>query len=1545
MEASTDVDSGVTDALAGAIAASLSAEEQQQTSPARIKATSQFLAQAIQDRDDSLPAISIDTIPEGAGLVDAGIERRIRLAIINVDMPFLVNSIAGCLAEEGLAIHILLHPVLPVRRDKRGHVAAIGDSADVRRESVVYIEAERVDARRRRQLETALERTLAQVRAAVTDWRAMIAAMQEDCGRLGDTEGAALLRWFLYGNLTQLGHETRDRQGAQLNALGICRTTDEPLLDIEAIKAAFQRFDDGHDAPIIVKSDRESRVHRQVLVDLFIVPIREGDKVVALAIHAGLWTSSALSAQPAEVPILHNTLSRLMTRFGYDPKGHAGKALAHALTYLPHDVLLCLSEPDRERVALTAMSLTDRPRPQVELTAGALKRHLFAFVWLPRDDMSTMRRQAIAAMLSAAADAPLLGWSISLDESKLALLRFTYGLDGSVPIPGTAAIDARIKEMLRGWAPAVEACLNDRVDARRAAVLADRYAAGFPIGYREAAGAHEAALDILRLHALGSPTERGARLYRNGNDDPMVVRLKLYSQAPITLSEVVPALENFGFRVLEELNTSVGEGGALGQVQGFVLALDTGDMAQATLTRAEVMESAIAAVLEARAENDQFNKLLVATGLDEDAVVLLRALFRYLRQTGTAYGLATVVDALRRAPDVTTRLIALFRALHDPAQAARTSEDPPAIDSAIEEGLVSVTAIDDDRILRLYRAIILAVLRTNAFTPTGRTALAFKIDSAAVPGLPAPVPWREIWIYSPRLEGIHLRAGPIARGGIRWSDRRDDFRTEILGLMKAQRVKNAVIVPTGAKGGFYPKQLPDPAADRDAWVKEGTESYRLFIRTLLSVTDNVVKGKVKHPKNVVIRDGEDPYFVVAADKGTASFSDIANAIAIEQGYWLGDAFASGGSNGYDHKSMGITARGAWISVQRHFLEMGVDVQSEPVHVVGVGDMSGDVFGNGMLLSKAIRLVAAFDHRHIFIDPDPDPAKAHAERERLFTLPRSSWDDYDKTLISKGGGVFPRSLKSIPLSPEMRALIGTTEATMEPARLISALLTAPVDLLWFGGIGTYVKAAAQSHADVGDSANDRVRVDAEAVRAKVIGEGANLGVTQSARIAYALGGGRINTDFIDNSAGVDCSDNEVNIKIALNKDVAEGNFTAEARNALLVTMTDSVAAIVLEDNRLQALVLSIGQIGGTDALASYVRLIGNLARQGRLDRAVEGLAGDQELMRRAQDGLGLTRPELAVLFATAKLMLQEAIEHCPLANDSVMEPDLFAAFPPEMRKTHAEAIAHHQLRREIVATKLANRIVNRLGILLPFSLVEQEGCTLPDIATAFVEAEALFGLPALWAEAERAAMPEATRIMLFRRIGRAAAGHIADLSRARSGQMQPSDTISALRPGVEALLQTMEGAEDDRTALVAIGVPEDLTRAVLRLEKASGAVGIAAMARSRGSSAADVATGFAFVSGAIGLDWMESAVRALRLTDPWEQLLVAGVTRDLRQMRLAFLERAGSLPLGTYVSQWLDRHGDAIAQFRELFAQAQLTSPSVAMLAEVAGRARTLLERP
>ena len=1557
--------------LAPAIAACLTESQLPGDTPftsARLADAARYVWTAAEQRRGFAPAIAIETVPGAVG------ERLMRIAIINDDMPFLVDSIAATIAAQGLTIDRLLHPVLAVRRDADGRLTAVAaaNGNGEPRESVIYIETARADARKRTRLRAALEVALEDVRAAVTDWPKLQAAMADDAEALGKSEGAELLRWLKGGMLTQLGHVVRRRDGGQTGALGICRKSTKALLAPASYDRAFlwfeRRFKKGTAAQalLIVKSNHVSHVHRRVPLDLFLVPIFEGGQLAALSVHAGVWTSAALAAPPEDVPLMRAELSGLMDKLGFDPAGHAGKGLVHALTALPHDLLIGLADADLERVATSMMSLVDRPRPRLVLVRGPLERHLFAFVWLPRDAVSTELRQRVQLMLETAAQGQVLDWGLEVEGGNLALLRFVIDIRDGGGAPDEAALDLQLQAMVRGWAEAVEAELAAGEDAPRAAAIAARYADAFPLAYRSLYGPADAASDINRLRRLpsdeeGAPSQRDARLYRLPGDAPDRLRLKIYQRSgAMALSDAVPALENFGFRVIEDVPTAL-DAGRLGAIHDFLLRPPKGRPADDLIAHAAAIEAAIAAVLNGAAEDDAFNRLVIASGLTTRQANWLRAWYRYLRQAGMGFGIPTVVDALQLAPDVTRAILDLFAARHDPAFTGDRAKGDVAASRAITEGLSLVSAINDDRLLRQYRALVEAILRTNAFVPAGEAALAFKLDSAAIPGLPKPLPWREIFVYSPQVEGVHLRAGPVARGGIRWSDRRDDFRTEVLGLMKAQRVKNAVIVPTGAKGGFYPKRLPHPAQDRDGWLAEGKASYQTFIRALLSLTDNIAGGKIVHPAGMVIRDGDDPYFVVAADKGTASYSDTANAIAAEADFWLDDAFASGGSKGYDHKVMGITARGAWLSVQRHFLEKGVDVQNEPVRIAGCGDMSGDVFGNGMLLSKAVKLVAAFDHRHIFIDPDPDPAKSWAERSRLFALLRSSWDDYDRKQMSKGGGVFPRSQKSIPLSAPARAVLGIEADTIDPESLISAILKSPVDLLWFGGIGTYVKAETENNIQVGDPANDALRVNGEEIRAQVIGEGANLGCTQAGRIEFALNNGRINTDFIDNSAGVDCSDKEVNIKIALASAKRDGRLSEAARVKLLAAMTGDVAGLVLEDNRLQALALSIARMGGAAPTGSYLRLIDMLDERGQLDRKTAGLADNEALLRRAADGLGLTRPELAVLLSSAKLALQDAIENSRLPDDPGLETELLAAFPTAMRSKYKRDILGHRLRREIIATRLANRMVNRIGMIHPFELVEEEGATLAQVTSAFVAAEQLFGMAPVWQALETTAMPEAARLLLLRRSASALRLHMADLLRAGAGANLPSRLIVALEPGVrqlsgaagellsgEALAQSLRS----RGELVAVGAPERQAAMVAHLGDLDGAVGLAKLARDTKIDAPDLTRAFADVGTRLGLDWVQGTAAHMRPADPWERLLVAGLARDLQQIRLDFLGRlagrkhsARKADLLASVAGWADRHADAVRQFGAMVGRARASLPvSPAMLAQIAGQARNLLAR-
>lgn len=1542
-KSSGKIDSALMKAMASAFSDSALPGENEGFDAKACEEAARFTLELAQSRKAGNPAVALDSFTDTQGRL------AMRIAMNNDDMPFLVDSISAAVAAHGINVKRLIHPVLSTSRDEAGVLQSVTrkrETAD-RRESFIYLETDRVDAKERRALEENLVAVLRDVRGAVADWRKMLGAMSEDAESLPDGEGAALVRWFLENNMTVLGHEQVARDGLRSSRLGLSRVSDYAMLSEVSIGLAIKWFEEGGRAPLVLKANRVSSVHRHVQLDLVVVPIRDGSSIVGLSVTAGLWTSAALATAPERIPVLRTHLATLMERFGFDPSGHAGKAMTHALTSLPHDLLVSLKLAELERVTLTAMSLTDRPRPKLLAIRSPLGRHLYIFVWLPRDDVSTGMRKQIEEMLIDATGGALLGWTISLEDGGVALLRYTLDLPDREQKVDEAALDDRLELMVRGWEPAVEAALALLTDEKRAAAMLVRYGPIFPGNYRSSYSTEEAARDMVGLLQMERDHSRVTRLSVRSDR----LRLKVYSQGgAMPLSDIVPALENFGFDVLEESPTALGDGN---YIHDFRLGLRGSDVST-VMARAAVLEGALSQVLDDEAENDVFNQLVTIAALDPQSVIWLRAWYRYLRQTGANYSMATVVAALANNAGITRSVVALFDALHNPAGTGDRDKAAAKYIKAMLDGLASVSAIEEDRILRRYMSVVKATLRTNAFAPAAAEALAFKMDSAKVPGLPAPLPWREVFVYSPRVEGIHLRSGPVARGGLRWSDRRDDFRTEVLGLMKAQRVKNAVIVPTGAKGGFYPKRLPDMRTDRDAWFAEGTEAYKIFIRTLLSITDNIVDDKVVHPDNVVIHDGQDPYFVVAADKGTATFSDTANAIALERNFWLGDAFASGGSVGYDHKAMGITAKGGWLSVQRHFAEMGIDVQKEPVTVAGVGDMSGDVFGNGMLLSKSLKVVAAFDHRHIFFDPSPDPAKSWKERHRLFNLPRSSWLDYDAKLISKGGGVFARSEKSIKTTTEIRALLGIDAKELEPAALMTAILKAPVQLMWFGGIGTYIKDKSESHLEVGDPGNDALRINGADLRAQVIGEGANLGVTQAGRIGFALRGGRVNTDFIDNSAGVDCSDNEVNIKIALNAEMRAGRLKEPVRNKLLVEMTDAVSHLVLEDNRLQTLALSIAETGGAGDLPAYVRLIETFESSGRLDRVVEGIAPNDELFRRASEGKGLTRPELAVLLSTAKLAAQDGVEDAPLATDPSMDTELLVAFPEAMVAKHKAAILAHRLRKEIIATKLANRMINRLGLLHPFELAEEEGCSLGDVAAAFAIAERIYDLPSLWQAIDSAEMRESTRLMLFNQAAVETRAQMADIIRNAHEGRDVGDTTAIYVPVVQKLSAALGSllpadvryqTESFGTRLIDNGAPRKIAERLVRMAQLDGAIGLAALSSTQKADVTVLTQAFTALGEVLGIGWAQGTAMQLDPHDPWERLLVAGLARDFQAMRLDFLRRRAAKKPVEDAHAWVAENAERVRAFKAMVDRAKMGAiPSPAMLAQIAGQARVLLMR-
>ena len=1559
------------DAYATALIHGAAPGEIDDLTPAHIEAMATLAAATAAARAAGRPMIHLERHGDGGAA-----SRRMTLCIVNDDMPFLVDSVGLAVADAGLESRRLLHPVIDSARDAGGHaiappVAAEGVAPPPGRvrESLIFVEMERAAGGVRQRLLDEIGIVLADVRTAVRDWRPMLDALRGAARRLHDlpppasphvlAEDIAFLEWLASDHFTLLGH-----RGYGLAADGTL-AMDAGGLGLLADPARRiwhgigpddhpeppERFLSRERALLVAKSDLVSTVHRRVNCDYISVARYDTQgRIVGEDRFLGLFTSGALHASPRTIPLLRRRVGQVIHDLGFDSRGHNGKALVHVLESFPRDELFQVPAARLREMALGLLSLLDRPRPKLFIRADPFGRQVSALVYVPRDAYTAEIRAAIGQMLEREVGAGLDHFDVELRSDGLARIHYVIGLDGArVPVFDEPALNKRVVELVRGWDEALEVELAHRIGHTRAARIALTQTRIFSTSYRAQFGAADAADDILRLTGLTRAGEHDVHLYRRSEDAPGQLRLKIYHlESIIALSTAVPVLENFGFRVIEEYPFDV-DTDRRGWIHDFLIELPSGCAycADAAETR---IAPALRDVLNGARENDAFNALVVTADLDAGAVAGFRALFRYMRQTGATSTVVTVVGALRRNADITRDILQYFRARFDPDEAGH-HETEAAAKTAITDALAAVESIDDDRVLRFYLAAIGAMLRTNAYAPSGREALAFKFDSAGIPGLPAPVPYREIFVYSPRVEGIHLRAGPVARGGLRWSDRRDDYRTEILGLLKAQIVKNAVIVPTGSKGGFYPRALP-PASDRAAWLAEGTECYRIYIRALLSLTDNLVDGAVVPPGGVVRHDGDDPYLVVAADKGTATFSDVANGLAIEAGFWLGDAFASGGSVGYDHKAMGITARGAWIGVERHFAEMGVDIATESVRVVGVGDMSGDVFGNGMLLSNALKLVAAFDHRHIFLDPSPDPAASHAERARLFALPRSSWDDYDRAAISAGGGVFPRTQKSIPLTPEVQAMLGVAADALAPSDLIRAILVAPADLLWFGGIGTYVKASDEANAEVGDRANDANRVDAEALRVKVLGEGANLAITQAGRIAFARGGGRINTDFIDNSAGVDTSDHEVNIKIALQTPVRARTLAEADRVALLASMTADVASHVLDDNRRQTLALSVAERQGADAVPGFVRVIQTLEEAKRLDRRVEGLPTDDLLAQRAQGGHGLVRPELAVLLAHAKLAAYEALVASSVVDDPLLEADLFAAFPPALGERFPDAVRSHRLRREIVGTALANALVNRTGIALAFQLAEEHGVGLAEVAGAFVAVRHLFGLYTLWTELD-ALPPASLQASLYDEATEGVRLQMADVLRAFAGGA-PSAIVASAAPGlarIEADLDRILRPEP-RAALARLkaeldklGTPPRVAAAIARLSALDGALATAALAADIAAPEVKVAQAYSALGQTLGLDWAKGRAAALNPADPWERLVVATAERDFEALRFDLIRRVA--PRGTdpaaAVEAWAAAHPACVARVTATIARARHGAATTApMLAHIAAQARAAL---
>ncbi len=1276
--------------------------------------------------------------------------------IVHDDMPFLVDSVTMAINRSGRTAHWIVHPLMSVVRDAKGRIesvrsapvaAAAGQKDPV--ESLILVECDRIVGEAQRAvLSQELESVLGDVRSAVEDWQAMLERMQQvgaasanvKLSAASRQEGIDFLRWLQDRHFTFLGARDYDlrRDGDKVtliarpqSGLGILRgpaKTAETVLPPEAVTLI-----DTDELVLVTKAMTRATVHRPAWLDYIGVKrFDDTGEVVGETRFLGLYTSTAYSALVGEIPQVRRRAADVMAAAGVVPESHAAKSLQSILDAYPRDELFQIDAPTLTEHAIGILRLQERQRTRIFLRSDPFGRFTSVQVFVPRDRFNTELRMRISAELMAALDGESIEFTPMLTDSPLARIHYLVRakVRGAQKL-NLSGLELRVGKLAQRWEDDWTTELLRAHGEGPGLVLAHRFSGAFPTAYREDFSAAVAAEDADILAGLSDLRPLDVKLYRPLDAEAGLLRFKIYNTAKVALSDSLPVLERMGARVLDEHPYRIGTGGDTRWIHDLGLQLPPSTDLSAVKAR---FESLFARAWRGEVESDDLNRLVLSTTLDERAIAVLRAYTRYFKQIGVAFSQSYIEAALNNNADIAQALTALFAARFDPALAQDREGAQQRLGQQIEAQLRRVASLDEDRILRQFFASMKATVRTNAWQTTAQGGqkpyLSFKIDPRQVPGVPEPKPMVEIWVYSPRVEGIHLRNGKVARGGLRWSDRREDFRTEILGLVKAQHVKNTVIVPVGSKGGFVLKSAP-PASDRDAYLAEGVACYKTFLCGLLDLTDNLVKGNVVPPPNLVRHDGDDPYLVVAADKGTATFSDIANGVSADYGFWLGDAFASGGSVGYDHKKMGITARGAWESVKRHFRSLGVNTQTTPFTVAGVGDMSGDVFGNGMLLSEHIRLVLAFDHRHIFIDPAPDVARSHAERARLFGLQRSSWDDYDKTLLSPGGGVYPRSAKSISLSPQARALIGVESESLTPVELLRAILLAPVDLLYNGGIGTYVKASYESHAQVGDKGSDAFRVNGNELRCKVLAEGGNLGCTQNGRIEFAQNGGRVYTDAIDNSAGVDCSDHEVNIKILLGSVVESGDLTLKQRNDVLASMTDEVGMLVLTDNYYQTQALDIAGHRAQYLLDGQQRLMQALERHGHLNRAIEFLPDDSEIARRKALKLGLTAPENAVLLAYAKMSVFDELVASNLPDDPFFSRALRAYFPALLGEKFAAAMATHRLRREIVATFITNTVVNRAGATFVNFVASEAGASAADVIRAFTLAREIFDLEPLW----------------------------------------------------------------------------------------------------------------------------------------------------------------------------------------------------------------------
>lgn len=1457
--------------------------------------------------------------------------------IINDDMPFLVDSTVSYLDKHGIRVKNIIHPIYSVSRDKSGKLQEISAEKEGKHESVIQLHIDKITSESDiKMLQENIRKIMETVALVVEDWKSMIelakkAQKQVDCAKkiVKDAKDLSEIKefisWIIEGNFVLLGAKEFDikevKKGeysleeVKNHGFGIFRSEYDDMKP-EVLNTSFEEVGDSVLHPYVIeilKSRYRSRIHRVANAErIRIQKISEDGKVIGEFRFVGLFTSSAYHGSISSIPLVRNKVAKVIADSGYIKGSHNYKDLVSTLESYPRDELFQISSEDLLKNATGIVAICGRSQVRFFARKDKFNRFISCLIFTPRDRSNSELRDKIKEYLAEIYHGEVADSFVQITDSNLIRFHVIVRTNKKIPQVSEVTVEREITKMTKVWSDDLREAVKDKFDDSKSIALFSKYKNSFSVSYINRFDPRRAAIDISRIEECLEKNSVLFNLYKSSEllaDD--VTELKIYSpNQELILSTIMPILESFGFNVIQEHTyvVSIEEDEKVRSktkvwIHYFHVNLSKQGHKFSEKTKLN-FEKTVSLIWKDVTQVGFLNRLVVTADLHWKQVYMLRAYAKYLYQTGFRYNQSYVTDVMAKYSDLTKLLVELFETKFDPflkiAQAERNKKIEK-ISNQIKEGLNQVKDITDDAVIRKFFGVINATLRTNYYQTNAEGGfkgyVSFKFDCKKVPELPLPLPHAEIFVYSTRVEAIHLRGGKVARGGLRWSDRQEDFRTEILGLMKAQMTKNAVIVPVGSKGGFVLKR-DMTGLSRDEIQKEGIECYKTFLRGLLDITDNVINNKIEHPHDVVMYDATDPYLVVAADKGTATFSDIANSVSAEYNFWLGDAFASGGSVGYDHKKMGITAKGGWISVMRHFREMGVDSQSQDFTCVGIGDLAGDVFGNGMLLSKHIKLVAAFNHMHIFLDPNPDAAKSFVERERMFNLPRSSWMDYDKSLISKGGGIFERSAKSISLTPEVKAVLAIEEDELTPTDLMRAILKAPVDLLWNGGIGTYVKAIDESNQEVGDRANDALRINGNELRCKVVGEGGNLGFTQKGRIEYALTGGRINTDAMDNSAGVDCSDHEVNIKIGMTAAMRAKKITLEERNKILESMTDEVSHLVLSDNRLQTQAISIAAHQGLSALGEQSQFLDKLEKTGLLNRKIEFLPSKKEIEKRQIDKIGLTRPELCVMLAYSKMDIYNNLLASDLVKDKYFEHELLSYFPKIMQEKFADEILHHQLRNEIIATQITNFIVNRVGITFVNQICQDSGFSVVDVVRSLIIACDSFRLRETWEEIEKLDGKIATHVQMqmFLSASKLLERSVTWLLRNQAkGHVSP--IVTRFRKIADELLAVLsdvlaqasrESFERKIERYRLNNVDRKLASKIASMDPVASAFDIAEISSTSNFDLKTIAKIYFAVGNRFSLKWLRSRVSKLGLDSYWQKLSSKTILEDLYsyQMRIA-----------------------------------------------------------